>query len=237
MNKVQADALIKAMLQSADRVSDLLFITGKAALIEADGQLIPFPIAGHTPITPRFIDALSELIIGGDERLLADYAATGSCDCSYVIEHVARFRVNVYKANNNRAIVMRKLQARVPSLTALGLPSVFAKIVNEKHGIILVTGATGSGKTTTLADLINELNQTEPIHIVTLEDPIEFLHTHAQAAISHRELGRDFYSFAQGLRSALRQAPKAILLGEIRDRETMEIALTAAETGHIVFST
>jgi twitching motility protein PilT len=237
MNKIQVDSLIQAMLETGHRVSDLLFITGKAALVEVDGRLVPFAISDYTPITPQFIDALSELIVEGDERLLSDYTRTGSCDCSYVIEGVARFRVNIYKENNNRAIVMRKLQPDVPSLSALGLPSVFAKIVHEKNGIVLVTGATGSGKTTTLAALINELNQTDPIHIVTLEDPIEFLHVHAQAAISHRELGRDFYSFAQGLRSALRQAPKAILLGEIRDRETMEIALTAAETGHIVYST
>src|SRR4029077_2637764 len=132
---------------------------------------------------------------------------------------------------------MRRLHPEVPSLATLGLPAIFREIVKEKNGIVLVTGAAGSGKTTTLAAMINELNQTQPIHIVTLEDPIEFLHPGASAAVSHRELGRDFRSFAEGLRSALRQAPKVILVGEIRDRETMEIALTAAETGHIVFST
>jgi twitching motility protein PilT len=133
--------------------------------------------------------------------------------------------------------VMRKLQSTVPTLDSLALPSIFRDIVKEKNGVVLVTGASGSGKTTTLAAMINELNQTQTIHVVTLEDPIEFLHPHARAAISHRELGRDFHTFAEGLRAALRQAPKVILLGEIRDRETMEIALTAAETGHMVFST
>ena len=238
MDKAQVDALIRAMLKTGERVSDLLFITGKAALVEVDGLLIPFAIdAAGSPITSDFIDALSEHITGKDQRLLSDYDSTGSCDCSYVVEGVARFRVNIYRENNHRAIVMRKLQAQVPNLVELGLPPIFPEIVKEKNGIVLVTGATGSGKTTTLAALINELNHSQPIHIVTLEDPIEFLHPHVQAAISHRELGRDFYNFAQGLRAALRQAPKAILVGEIRDRETMEIALTAAETGHLVFST
>jgi len=238
MERATADALIVRMLKSADRVSDLLFIVGKPALIESDGRLIPFTTnANEEPLTAQFIDALAELIIDKEERLASDYVSTGACDCSYAIENVARFRVNIYRENNRRAIVMRILQAAPPTLAGLGLPPVFEQIVTEKNGIVLVTGATGSGKTTTLAALINELNQTHPIHIVTLEDPIEFLHPHKCAAISHRELGRDFQSFAQGLRAALRQAPKAILVGEIRDRETMEIAVTAAETGHVVFST
>jgi twitching motility protein PilT len=237
MDKVQLDTLITAMVATEDRVSDLLFITGKAALVEVDGRLTPLEIEGHNPVSTEFIDAMSSLIIGGDQRLLSDYESTGSCDGSYVVEGIARFRVNIYKEKNQRAIVMRKLQPKAPSLAVLGLPPIFAEIIKEKNGIVFVTGATGSGKTTTLAALVNELNQTQPIHIVTLEDPIEFVHEHALAAMSQRELGRDFYSFAQGLRSALRQAPKVILLGEIRDRETMEIALTAAETGHLVFST
>jgi twitching motility protein PilT len=238
MDKAQVDALIRAMLATGQRISDLLFITGKAALIEVDGRLISFQIGStNSPITPEFIDALAEQITSNDPRLVSEYQSTGSCDCSYVAEGIARFRVNIYRENNRRAIVMRKLQVQIPTLAALGLPPIFPEIVKEKNGIVLVTGATGSGKTTTLAALINELNQSQPIHIVTLEDPIEFLHSPIQAAISHRELGRDFYSFAEGLRAALRQAPKAILLGEIRDRETMEIALTAAETGHLVFST
>ena len=239
MDKRIVDALITSMLETGDRVSDLLFIEGKPPLVEIDGRLRP--VAPNNiddfAITPQFIEALSALIIGDEERLMTDYAATGSCDCSYAIENVARFRANIYKANSRRAIVMRKLQSSVPTLAALDLPPIFREIVKEKNGIILVTGAAGSGKTTTLAAMINELNETQPIHIVTLEDPIEFLHPGASAAVSHRELGRDFRSFAEGLRSALRQAPKVILVGEIRDRETMEIALTAAETGHVVFST
>jgi twitching motility protein PilT len=238
MDKRTVDALIASMLEAEERVSDLLFIAGKPPLVETDGRLSPF--SNETPdalLTSQFIDALAEQITQKDERLLSDYATTGSCDCSYVIESIARFRVNIYKENNRRAIVMRKLQSEIPTLAGLGLPPVFREIVKEKNGIVLVTGAAGSGKTTTLAALIDELNQTQPIHIVTLEDPIEFVHSHICAAISHRELGRDFRTFAEGLRAALRQAPKVILVGEIRDRETMEIAVTAAETGHVVFST
>ena len=238
MDRGTIDALLTTMLSTAERVSDLLFISGKPPLVETEGRLRPFAI--DTPgslLTSQFIEALSEHIIGNDERLNNDYNTTGSCDCSYAIEDIARFRVNIYKENRRRAIVMRKLQSTVPTLASLDLPPVFREMIREKNGIVLVTGASGSGKTTTLAAMINELNQTQDIHIVTLEDPIEFLHPHSRAAVSHRELGRDFRSFAEGLRAALRQAPKVVLVGEIRDRETMEIALTAAETGHMVFST
>ncbi|MDP9004134.1 MAG: PilT/PilU family type 4a pilus ATPase, partial [Verrucomicrobiota bacterium] len=166
-----------------------------------------------------------------------EFASTGSCDCSYAIDDLARFRVNVFKQNGRHAVVMRKLQSEIPTLESLGLPPIFREIVKEKNGIVLVTGGTGTGKTTTLAAMLNELNHSQEIHIVTLEDPIEFFHAHGKAAISQRELGKDFPNFADGLRAALRQAPKAILVGEIRDRETLEIAMTASETGHIVFST
>lgn len=238
MERAEVDDLIKKMLKTGDRISDLLFITGTPPQVETDGRLQSVVIDGQDSlVTPQLIEAIAGHIVGTNERLLSDYATTGSCDCSYAVENVARFRVNIYKENNRRAIVMRKLQPQVPTLAGLGLPPVFQEIVKEKNGIVLVTGATGSGKTTTLAALINELNQTQPIHIVTLEDPIEFVHSRIQATISHRELGRDFRSFAEGLRAALRQAPKVILVGEIRDRQTMEIALTAAETGHVVFST
>jgi twitching motility protein PilT len=175
--------------------------------------------------------------MNGNERLVADLAKSGSCDCSYAIENVARFRVNIFKQSGRFAIVMRKLQTTIPTLDKLGLPPIFREIIKEKNGIVLLTGGTGSGKTTTLAAMLNELNRTQEIHILTLEDPIEFMHPHQKAAFSQRELGKDFHSFADGLRAALRQAPKVILVGEIRDRETMEIAMTASETGHVVFST
>lgn len=161
----------------------------------------------------------------------------GSCDCSYSLQNVCRFRVNIYRQNGCYAMVLRKLQSRVPSLKVLGLAPVFHEVIREKNGLIFVTGATGSGKTTTLAAMLNEINQTNEVHVVTLEDPIEFLHPHLKSTFSQRELGRDFYTFPDGMRAALRQAPKVILVGEIRDRETMEIALTAGETGHVVYST
>jgi twitching motility protein PilT len=238
MDRKTIDALLTGMLESADGVSDLLFIAGKPPLVEIDGRLSDFPI--DTPgavLTSALIEEVAAHIMNGSERLALEFSTTGSCDCSYAVENLARFRVNIFKQNGRHAIVMRKLQSEVPTLEKLDLPPLFREIVKEKDGIILLTGGTGTGKTTTLAAMINELNETQEIHIVTLEDPIEFFHTHRKAAISQRELGKDFPNFADGLRAALRQAPKAILVGEIRDRETLEIAMTASETGHVVFTT
>lgn len=238
MDRKTVDALLTGMLESADGVSDLLFISGKPPLVEVHGRLSDFPIdTPESVLTPALIEEIAALIMNGSERLRLEFANTGSCDCSYAIEDLARFRVNIYRQNGRHAIVMRKLQSNVPTLDKLGLSPIFREIVKEKDGIILLTGGTGTGKTTTLAAMINELNETQEIHIVTLEDPIEFFHTHRKSAISQRELGKDFPNFADGLRAALRQAPKAILVGEIRDRETLEIAMTASETGHVVFST
>ena len=238
MDKKTVDALLGAMVQSEKGISDLIFLEGKPPLLDIYGKLREFQVDGpRPPLTAGVIEELAAHIICDNERLQASFAATGSCDCSYEIEGVARLRVNIYKQNGRHAIVMRRFPSAIPTLEKLGLPPIFREIVREKTGIVLITGAAGSGKTTTLAAMINELNQTEAFHILTLEDPIEFLHPHGRAAISQRELGKDFPSFADGLRVALRQAPKVILVGEIRDRETMEIAMTASETGHLVFST
>jgi len=238
MDRQTVDALLTGMLESADGVSDLLFISGKPPLVEVHGRLSDFPIdTPETVLTPPLIEQIAGLIMNGSERLRLEFSNTGSCDCSYAIDRLARFRVNIFKQNGKHAIVMRKLQSSVPTLDNLALPPIFREMIKEKDGIVLLTGGTGTGKTTTLAAMINELNETQEIHIVTLEDPIEFFHTHQKAAISQRELGKDFPNFADGLRAALRQAPKAILVGEIRDRETLEIAMTASETCHIVFST
>jgi len=238
MNEQTIDKLLSAMISSGEGISDLLFTVGKPPFIEAHGCLSEFPI---TNLASGFgsteIDQVADHIINGDERLRQDLSNFGSCDCSYALKDLARFRVNIFKQNGRHAIVMRRLQSKIPTLETLGLPTVFREIIKERTGIVFVTGGTGSGKTTTLAAMLNEINHTEQIHIVTLEDPIEFLHPHQRAVVHQRELGKDFPDFAHGLRAALRQAPKVILVGEIRDRETMEIAMTASETGHLVFTT
>src|SRR6187401_3405632 len=226
------------MISSSAGVSDLLFAVGKPPVLEEHGVLEDFPIDTPTSLLDATqINQIADHIMMGDERLKADLVRQGSCDCSYALADIARLRVNIFTQNGRPAIVMRKLQTEIPTLDQLGLPPIFRQMIREKNCIIFVTGATGSGKTTTLAAMLNELNETQKIHILTLEDPIEFLHPHKQALFNQRQLGKDFRDFASGLRAALRQAPKAILVGEIRDRETMEIALTASETGHIVFST
>jgi len=234
----ELDRLLAAMVQSADGISDLLFVAGKPPQVELNGRLKPFALEPPESIfTGERIEGLAKAIINDNARLTQDLAGTGSCDCSYSLKNFCRFRVNIYRQNGNYAMVMRRLQAQIPSLKSLHLPPVFQEVIKEKNGLIFVTGGTGSGKTTTLAAMMNEINQNSEVHIVTLEDPIEFLHPHLKATFSQRELGRDFYTFPAGLRAALRQAPNIILVGEIRDRETMEIALTAAETGHVVYST
>jgi twitching motility protein PilT len=235
MDKQTIDELLSAMI-TGEGVSDLLFTVGKPPCVETHGVLQEFP-ATIGALGREQIDRLAEHIIDGDERLKRDLVEWGSCDCSYALKDIARFRVNIFKQNGRTALVMRKLPSEIPTIEKLGLPPVFSEIIKEKNGIIFVTGATGSGKTTTLAAMLNELNQTQHIHIVTLEDPIEFRHQHRCAIFHQRELGKDFPDFARGLRAALRQAPKVILVGEIRDRQTMEIAMTASETGHVVFAT
>jgi twitching motility protein PilT len=238
MNNEILDALLTGMLETGEGVSDLLFVVGKPPLIEFHGRLQDFPIdVPDGRLDAALLGQIAEILMGTNQRLRADYAERGSCDCSYALGEIARFRVNIFRQNGRHAIVMRKLQSEIPTLEKLSLPPIFREIIKEKNGIVVVTGGTGSGKTTTLAAMLNELNRTQEIHILTLEDPIEFLHPHRLAAFNQRELGKDFPNFADGLRAALRQAPKVILVGEIRDRETMEIAMTASETGHLVLST
>jgi twitching motility protein PilT len=237
-SKENLNQLLSAMIQSHDGISDLLFVSGKAPQVETHGKLKTFAVAvTEAPLTSERIEALAMAILDANPKAAQDLADHGSCDCSYSLGDACRFRVNIFRQNGNYAMVLRRLQTQIPSLAKLNLPPIFNDIIAEKNGIIFVTGGTGSGKTTTLAALLNEINLTSEVHIVTLEDPIEFLHPHIKATFSQREFKRDFFSFPSGLRAALRQAPKVILVGEIRDRETMEIALTAAETGHVVYST
>jgi len=234
VQKDDLDRLLTTMLESAEGISDLLFVAGRHPLVEAHGRLQKF---GDAPLASARIEGLAKAIINGNPRLVEDLANRGSCDCSYAYSDAHRFRVNIYRQNGNHAMVLRRLASKIPSMDDLKLAPAFREVIMEKNGLIFVTGGTGSGKTTTLAAMLNEVNLTHPCHIVTLQDPIEFLHPHHEATFSQREMGRDYYNFPDGMRAALRQAPKIIMVGEIRDRETMEIALTAGETGHVVYST
>jgi twitching motility protein PilT len=188
-------------------------------------------------LTPFQTEMVALNLVGHSPRLLDDLQRSGSCDASYSLTNKARFRLNVFSQRGNYSIVLRKLNMSIPTLDGLALPKILHQVPKEKTGLVLVTGATGSGKSTTLAAIINEINETKSVHIITLEDPVEFVHAQNRATINQRELGADFDVFASGLRAALRQAPKIILVGEMRDRATVEIALTAAETGHLVLST
>src|SRR3984893_2330282 len=232
------DKILSAMLKTYTGISDLNFSVGHPLQVEDWGELKPVfvdpPIEALTPYQTEQI-ALS--LMRGNSRLIYDYLTSGSCDGSYSLEGAARFRINIFRQQGHFSIVLRKLQDDVPTIEALELPNIFYEIAQEKNGLILVTGATGSGKTTTLAAVLNQINETQPVHVITLEDPIEFVYPKRKATFNQRELGQDFTNYPTGLRSALRQAPKVILVGEMRDRATVEIALMAAEPGHLVLST
>jgi twitching motility protein PilT len=238
MRKAEIDDLLTTMLDSHDNVSDLNLTVARPLQVEASGELIGVPV--DPPIedlTPFQTEIFALNLINGDRRLLGFLVKEGACDSSYYLADKARFRVNVFSQRGNLSIVLRKLETTIPTMEDLKLPGAFKKMTGEKNGLILVTGATGSGKTTSLAAFLNEINATRSIHIVTLEDPVEFVHPNRKATFNQRELGGDFDTFANGLRSALRQAPKIILVGEMRDRETVELGLKASETGHLVLST
>ena len=238
MKRSEIDYWISTMLNTFGHVSDLNVTVGKPLQVETSGELTPVPVTPEVlELTPFQTEVFALNIIGGNKRLLNDLAHNGSCDLSYSLGDKARFRVNIFCLQGNLTTVLRILPTEIPTIASLNLPPVFAQMPKELNGFILVTGATGSGKSTTLAALLRQINAERRIHIVTLEDPIEFEHQHLKATFNQRELGNDFDTFANGLRAALRQAPKVILVGEMRDRESMEIGLTAAETGHLVMST
>ncbi len=238
MTKAELDYILGAMLDAYKNVSDLNITADKPLQVESSGELQPVKV--EPPIeklTPFQTETMSLNIINRNRRLTEDLIKAGSCDCSYSLGTKARFRVNIFTQRGHYSIILRRLSTDIPNVSQLNLPPVFHQMSKEKTGLILVTGATGSGKSTTLAALLNELNETKSIHIVTLEDPVEFVHPQKKATFNQREMGNDFNTFASGLRAALRQAPKVILVGEMRDRETVEIGLSAAETGHLVMST
>lgn len=238
MRRNELDYILGKMLESRKEVSDLLFTVDRPLQVESEGTLCPvlFDLPSNR-LTSYQTEMVALNLIGASPRLLDDLLRTGSCDTSYTLVDKARFRVNIFAQRGNYSIVLRKLNTKIPTLAELMMPDILRQVAQEKTGLVLVTGATGSGKSTTLAAVIDLINETKPIHIVTLEDPVEFVYTQKTATINQRELGHDFDAFPSGLRAALRQAPKVILVGEMRDRATVEIALSAAETGHLVMST
>src|ERR1043165_4779021 len=230
-------SVLREMLRASDKVSDLIFSPGRPPQIELAGKLVPVRIAGLEKLTPAHTAGIAKLIIGNQPTPLESLEKSGSADLSFSAPGDARFRVNIFKQRGTHAIVMRVIPMRPPRFDDFNLPEQLKEIVDIKNGVVLVTGPTGSGKSSTLAAIIDLINETHYYHIVTIEDPIEFLHTHKNSTIHQRELHSDTPSFSIALRAALRQAPKVILVGEMRDRETIEVALEAAETGHLVLST
>ncbi len=238
MRKNEIDHILTRMLDSHKNVSDLNLTVGKPPQVESAGVLLPVEMRPAVKeLSPFQTEILALNLINSDRRLTRDLLNNGSCDLSHALPGKARFRVNIFSQTGNYSIVLRKLESKVPTIKSMNLPEPFYDVAKEKNGIVLFTGATGSGKTTSLAAILDDINERLSVHVVTLEDPVEYLHPHKQCTFNQRELGLDFDSYANGLRAALRQAPKVILVGEMRDRETVEIGLSAAETGHLVFST
>src|SRR6266850_1149303 len=229
--------VLRQMLGTSGKVSDLIFSPGRPPQVELAGKLVPVAIVGLEKLTPAHTAGIAKLIIGNQESAADTLEKTGSSDLSFSAPGEARFRVNIFKQRGTHAIVMRVIPQNPPRFEDFDLPVQLKEIAKMKNGIVLVTGPTGSGKSTTLAAIIDLINETQSYHIVTIEDPIEFLHAHKNSTVHQREVHSDTPGFAVALRAALRQAPKVILVGEMRDRETIEVALEAAETGHLVLST
>jgi len=237
MRKQEIDYILARMLDSHEDISDLNITVGKPLQVESSGELMPVEMEfSPSEITPFQAEIFALNLINRDHTLMRTLVEDGSCDTSYELQGKARFRINIFSRGNTYSTVLRKLTDKVPTCEELDLPKVLHEIPEEKNGFVLFVGATGTGKTTSLAAVLNEVNEKRPVHVITLEDPIEYKHPFKRATFNQRELGVDFVSFSSGLRAALRQAPKVILVGEMRDRETMEIGLSASETGHLVLS-
>ena len=234
--QVATPALLGAMLRAADKISDLIFSPGRPPQVQVYGQMIPVQVPGMTVLSADDTRHISADLIGDNKQAITTLREHGACDISYGLPGLARFRVNIFIQRGSCAVVMRVIPTNVPDFASLRLPSQLSDVTKLKDGIVLVTGSAGSGKSSTLAVLLDAINREKYYHIITIEDPIEFLHNHRCSTIHQRELHSDTPSFAHALRSAMRQAPKVIMVGEMRDRETIEIVLEAAETGHLVFS-
>jgi twitching motility protein PilT len=234
--RVATPALLSAMLRAAEKISDLIFSPGRPPQVQVYGQMIPVQVQGLTVLNADDTRHIAADLIGDNKQAITTLREHGACDISYGLPGLARFRVNIFIQRGSCAVVMRVIPTTIPEFASLRLPSQLSEITKLRDGIVLVTGAAGSGKSSTLAVLLDAINREKFYHIITIEDPIEFLHNHKCSTIHQRELHSDTPSFAHALRSAMRQAPKVILVGEMRDRETIEIVLEAAETGHLVFS-
>jgi len=230
-------AVLLAMLKVSGKVSDLILSPGSYPVVEQSGTLVPVKVSGMGPLTPEDTRRISYELIGGNKQAIDALQTLGSCDISYRLPGQCRFRVNIFQQRGSHAVVMRVIPQAIPNLIDLNLPPQLIEIADLRNGIVLVTGPTGSGKSSTLAAILDRINETHAVHILTIEDPIEFMHRHKKSIVHQRELHSDTPSFALALRAALRQAPKVILVGEMRDKQTIEIALEAAETGHLVLST
>lgn len=237
MKNFHLDSILEAMLKVSDRVSDLNFSVARAPQVELDGKLQPVKFKGMETLTPFQTETVAMHLMRGNPEMLDKLLTQGSADFSYSIPGKTRFRVNVFSQRGSYAIVLRVIPEGIPTIDDLNLPDELRKISDLRNGIVLVTGPTGSGKSTTLAAVIDDINRKHAYHIVTVEDPLEYMHRHHMSTINQRELGTDTPSFSLALRAALRQAPKVILIGEMRDLETVEAALEASETGHLVLST
>ncbi len=234
--RVATPALLGAMLRAAEKISDLIFSPGRPPQVQVYGQMIPVQVPGLTLLTADDTRHIAADLIGDNKQAVTTLREHGACDISFGLPGLARFRVNIFIQRGSCAVVMRVIPTVIPDFASLRLPQQLSEVTKLRDGIVLVTGAAGSGKSSTLAVLLDGINREKYYHIITIEDPIEFLHNHKCSTIHQRELHSDTPSFAHALRSAMRQAPKVILVGEMRDRETTEIVLEAAETGHLVFS-
>jgi twitching motility protein PilT len=237
MSTINFSQVVQKMLAVSDKISDLIFSPGRPPQVELIGKLTPVHVPGMELLTPAHTSGVAKALIGSNKTAEESLEKYGSADLSFSLTGLSRFRVNVFKQRGTYAIVMRVVPNEIPSFEQLGVPPVLKEVGDMKNGIVLLTGPTGSGKSSTLAAIIDLINETKHYHIVTIEDPVEFLHRHKNCTVHQRELHSDTSSFAYALRAALRQAPKVILVGEIRDLETCEVALEASETGHLVLST
>jgi twitching motility protein PilT len=229
--------IIERMLLVSDKISDLNFSVGQLPQVEINGKLTPVQPLGMQKLTPYQTEILAMALMQGNPDAAERLANTGTTDLSYSLPSRARFRVNIFQQRGVYSIVMRVIPTDIPTVKSLGLPTQLSEIAELRNGLVLMTGPTGAGKSSTQAAIIDIINEKKHYHVVTIEDPIEYLHSHKNSTINQREVGQDIKDFPSALRAALRQAPKVILIGEMRDFETTEIALEAAETGHLVLST